>query len=723
MPPEHGKRLCDVRQLSLIPESPAMRLSRAALAFVALTLAVAPGRAGEDLRVLPQAGAKAPSALYSSLLEQAEAAIDRRSQELEKVKTAERARAWQKERRETFLRQLGPFPKREPLAAKVVGNLPGDGYRLEKVIFESRPGHHVTALLYLPDAKPPYPGVLVPCGHSFNGKAADGYQRVSILLAKNGMAALCYDPIGQGERYQAFANALPLGNGYRGGPSSVQQLESIPGRPNFNPVEEHTLMGIGSILVGLNTASYRIWDGIRAIDYLVSRDDIDPKRLGCTGNSGGGTLTAYLMALDDRIACAAPACSLTSFRRLLQTSGPQDAEQNLFAQLALGLDEADYVHLRAPKPTAILAGTRDATFDIAGTWELFREAKRFYARLDHPERVDLVEADEPHGFTKPLRVGAVRWMRRWLLGKQDAITEPELAVRTNEDLRCTPKGQVLLLPKERSVFDLNLERERELATRRAAFWKDSPRPKAVEAVRQIIAARPLAEVPLLKHRLLGTLKREGYDIEKLTLSAADSAPLPALAFVPRKITGAILYLHGGGKQADAGVGGPIEKLAHQGNLVLAVDLPGFGETERRHPRDWGRELFGPNTQEFFLAYLLGKPLVGLWAEDALACGRFLASYRLAGDTRKIHLIAIGPAGVPALHAAALEPIFDSVTLRRTLSSWAGVLRSPAAGRQLPLAVHAALETYDLPDLVRLLGKAVTVVEPVDAEDKPLSPNS
>jgi len=195
-------------------------------------------------------------------------------------------------------------------------------------------------LLYLPEGKSPFPSVLVPCGRSANGKAADTYQRVCILLAKNGMAAFCYDPIGQGER--------------------IQKLDT-DGKPAIREgsTTEHTMAGIGVLLVGRQAASYRIWDGLRALDYLAERPEIDSARLGCTGNSGGGTMTAYLMALDDRIAAAAPSCYIASLERLFAKIGPQDAEQNITGQVAARMDHADYVTMRAPKPTLLCVGTRD----------------------------------------------------------------------------------------------------------------------------------------------------------------------------------------------------------------------------------------------------------------------------------------------------------------------------------------------------------------------------
>lgn len=656
------------------------------------------------------------SMLYAHLQKQAHAALEKRKEVLELVKTPEQVRAYQQRQREFFLKQLGEFPRRTPLNAKIAGTLQGEGYRVEKVIYESEPNHHVTGILYLPASKPPYPGVIIPCGHSHSGKAADAYQRIGILLARNGIAGLCYDPIGQGERYQVFGPGNPAAR-----PNSKKLLAVIPGQPEFDPVEEHTLVGVGSILVGTNTARYRIWDGIRSLDYLASRPDIDARRLGCTGNSGGGTLTSYLMALDERILCAGPACSLTSFRRLIDTNGPQDAEQNIAGQIAFGLDEADLVLMRAPKPTLLLAGTRDVTFDIAGTWDIFREAKRFYARLDAPERMDLVEADAPHGFTVQLRVGAVRWMRRWLLGKDDAITEPDFPVWSLEQLQCTPRGQVMWLEKERSVLDLNRAIEARLADARKEFWKRSSKEEALKKVRDLAGIRKVAQLPLPKHSKVGTLSRKGYRIDKLVLRPEPDILLPALAFVPEKPVGdGVLYLHGEGKQVDASVGGPIEKLVAKGQVVLAVDLRGIGETESRRPRDWSRGLFGPNGQEFFLAYLLGKSLVGLRTEDALVCGRFLADYETTGQPRQVHLVGIGLAGIPALHAMALEPRqFTSLTLRQTLTSWTSVLHTPLPRNQLTSTIHGALRHYDLHDLDRSLERdRIRVEDRRDAAGNP-----
>jgi len=325
----------------------------------------------DDLSCLrDESGSPTAKLIYAKLQQQAYAALDHRKKELEKLDSPKQIDAYQQRLKDFFVQRLGGFPKRTPLNARVMGTLKADGYRIEKIIFESRPHHHVTAVGYLPETGGPHPGVVIACGHSRSGKMSGYNQRYGIALATHGIAALCYDPIGQGER---------------------SQILDAEGQPRHrSTVHEHTLMGIGSILVGRNTASYRIWDGIRAIDYLAGRPDIDGQRIGFTGCSGGGTLTSYVMALDDRVSCAAPSCYITTFRRLIETIGPQDAEQNIYGQIAFGMDHPDYLLMRAPRPTLISATTGDF-FDIHGTWDTFRQAKRLYWRLGHPEHVDLVE--------------------------------------------------------------------------------------------------------------------------------------------------------------------------------------------------------------------------------------------------------------------------------------------------------------------------------------------
>ncbi len=677
---------------------------RTSLLTIALFSFVA-GTQADELQVIPKGvDGVAPQALtHQYLMGLTREALDRSDRNYEELKTSDDLLAHQKRMRDFFFQQLGELPERTPLEPKVVGQLQRDGYRIEKVIYQSQPRHFVTAVLYLPATKPPYPGVLVPCGHTATGKAGETYQRACILLAKNGLAVLCYDPIDQGERFNLFDEQ---------------------GKPCLGGTTGHSMAGVGAILVGRNTATYRIWDGMRSIDYLQSRPEVDADRIGCTGNSGGGTLTSYLMALDPRIKVAAPSCYLTSMRRLMETIGAADAEQDIHAQIAFGMGHADYVLMRAPKPTLMCTATHDF-FDIQGSWDTFRRAKRFYTRMDFAERVDLVETDAKHGFSTQLRVAAVRWMRRWLLNIDDAITEPDFPIATVEELQCSPQGQVMRIDGARNVYDLNAELESKYAPLRKKFWKDTDPKAALAEVRRITGIRPLEKLPEITVKKMGQIDRQGYRIDKLILTSKNGLPLPALAFVPqRPASEAMLYVNGNGKSADAAQGGPFEKLAlNEGGsprVVLAVDLCGLGELG---VSDKSRvaQYVGPNWKDIFLAYMLDRPYLTLRAEQILACARFLAGYESADSRRPVHLVAIGECGPPALHAAALEQeLFASLLLKQSLVSWVDVVRQPLARNQLANVIHGALKVYDLPDLVAVLpSKKVSIRDPQNALGEPI----
>ena len=676
-------------------------------------------QASQTLRVLPERinQVETGKMVRRYLLDQAEKAFLRREAAFEELKTVEQMREHQHRMREFLRAQLGDFPERTPLQARIVDRHERDGYSVERILYQSRPGHYVTALLYLPEGPPPYPGVLIACGHAPSAKSTEMYQRAGVLLAKGGMAALCYDPIGQGERHQILDSQ---------------------GRPRFENGIEHMLVAVSSIPLGLSAATYRIWDGMRGIDYLTSREEIDPDRIGLTGNSGGGLVTTLLMALDERVACAAPSCYVTHVKEMLHTQGPGDSEQQVYGEIAQGLGHADYLMIRAPKPTLICAATRDDMFDISGSWRSLREAKRFYGRMGYPERVDLVEADVVHGFFRPLREGMARWMRRWLLGIDDALREDDSPLLSEDEgtmqefitasgpdysefrpvrlpvVRCSPDGQVQLIPGAVSVFQLNREREMELAVLRRAYWQRTPGDEALEEVRRLAGIRRLDQLPLLTADDAGTLPRPGYTIHKQVLHPEPGIRLPALRFVPDAGSrDVVLYLHGEGKQVDSGPDGPIERLVRDGREVLAVDLRGVGETQPAKGK-WGYgPLFGADWEEFYMAYMLGRSYLGMRAEEILAIARHLASVPESDAARKVHLVGIGEAGPAALHAAALEPaLFTSLELRRSLVSWSNVIRTEAPVNQLVNTVHAALRKYDLPDLLKSLsGMTVTVVEP------------
>ncbi|MBP6508718.1 MAG: acetylxylan esterase [Opitutaceae bacterium] len=658
-----------------------------------------PGAGAEDLTVLPPlVDGLAPTELLEDQLKKlAFAALGQREAAYEQIKTPADVTAWQQRQRASFLAALGGLPERTPLNPRVTGQRDCGAYRLEKILFESQPGFIVSGLLYLPPGDGPHPAVLMPCGHTDIAKAGEVYQKASISLVHAGIAVFCFDPIGQGER---------------------RHYRQPDGKPEFSsPTSEHQLMGISGTPVGNSLARAMIWDGIRALDYLESRKDIRADRLGCTGVSGGGTMTSYLMALDVRIAAAAPACYLTGFRRLLETIGPQDFEQNHFGQITAGLDQSDYVLLCAPRPVLIMAATQDF-FDIHGAWNVFREGKRVYGRLGFPEHVELVEADTKHDLAIEMREASARWFRRWLLGRDDAWREPAFEILPESEILCTPEGDVLRQPGARSFFDLNAAAAEALVAERQRIWQTNPPPAALSKVRELARIRPLAELPPFTSTAGTTLQRGPVRIEKLTLRNAEGTVLPALLFRPAKAsTGLRLYLHGDGKAAEAGPGGILEALAQTGETVLAVDLRGLGEMQKGKRATGFAALQEPNWKTATLAYLLGHSLVGLRTEDILACARFASDKWNEG--RPVHLTGLGEAGIPALHAAALEPqLFADTRLERTLRTWTGVATTPRTRNQQVNTVHGALRFYDLPDLIATLPRNKLVLhEPVDAAEQ------
>ena len=677
------------------------------VARLVFVMAVGAGGTGaKDLAVLggQVAGRPAGTMMYHYLMGQVNQASVRWEARFEKLKTPEQIAAYQKRLRAAFLEALGPFPPRTDLNARVTGTIKRKGYRVEKILFESRPGFHVTAALFLPESAkytPPYPGVLVPCGHAHDAKAYETYQSMGAALALNGMAALVFDPVDQGER---------------------MQLLNDKGKEIMWGTRGHTNLGVGCILVGLNTATYEIWDSMRALDYLQSRPEVAPKRLGCTGNSGGGTQTAQVMALDGRIKAAAPSCYLNALARQVDNS-PGDAEQNIFGQLAWGMEHADYIMMRAPRPVIILAATKDF-FDIRATWRTFRFAKRLYTRMGFSERVDLLENDAGHNYNRLQRQGGVRWLSRWLCGVDAPIVEPDIKLIPVKELQATPRGQVMLVKGARSAYDLNEEYERTLAAGRRKLWADTPRADLLKRIAKLAGIRKLAQLPKPTVEAVGRVSRKDYAVEKIILRPEKGIVLPALHFVPAKVdpkAAPALYVDSRGKAADAAPGGAIEKLLAAGVRVLAVDVRGWGETRQTRGRQLGSAT-GRDWPDYYKAYNLGRSYVGMRAEDILVSARHLAASAGSGAPRRVRLVAIAHAAVPAAHAAALEPdLFESVTLGRSLRSWQDVLRTRQPTEQLQNTVHAALTVYDLTDLAAVIGRKLTIAQPVDGQGRALQP--
>jgi hypothetical protein len=600
----------------------------------------------------------------------------------ERLSSREEYEARRKEMQKALIEAVGGLDiEKTPLNAKVTEKINRDGYRIEKVIFESRPGVYVTGLLFLPDAakyKAPYRGIILTCGHSHEGKGLDGYLRGAVLGAKDGFAVLIYDPISQGERDQ------------------------VPGGLCCSP---HNHYGALAALLGQSTLRQRLWDGIRAIDYLYSRSDIVKDGVGCMGNSGGGTMTSFLMAIDTRIVAAAPSCYLSSLRETVMKNGPQDAEQNVFNQLTFGLNHAGLV-LLGGNAVRIHATFKDF-FPLAGAYSTYAVVSNVALNCAlNSKRYGITDVPGPHGWRESTRVSSIQWMRRWLAGDKNApeINVPDLRkldVGFNiKKVDCglkgkknyvTPKGAVKYLPGFKSIYQY-LKEDFEKA--------NSARPKRDEKELAQIAA---------KRAGIRNLENIGFTVREKPVKAKisccskiirqiyvfdDGNKVPAITFMPKgKINGAVIVVD---DRSDRAIhwNRVVENLK-KGNAIMVADLAGVGETGALKYRFYGNA--SPDEGISLLYYMLGKSIIGVRAEEMIVLADFLKKY----TGKKVEAIPHGRPCISAAHAFAIRrDLFSKVVALIPPKSWTESIRD---SKRVPFAnvVNGALLDYDWVDLLLL----------------------
>jgi len=645
--------------------------------------------AQDDLRVMKSDGEPklVSSMFYDYLTAIALKALDERKNEIAAIKTPLQVKDRQRIIRERMRGTIGPLPERTDMKPQVTGRLERKEYTVEKVLFQSRPGFYVTADLYLParGAKP-YPAVLGAAGHYLEGKAAGEYQRIWISLAKIGVVVLAFDPPGQGERLMYYDKGL-----------GETILEGT--------VVEHTMPGVQCLLSGSNVAGYFIWDEMRAIDYLVSRPEVDPRRIAVTGNSGGGTQTAYIAALDDRVAAAVPNCWLTSWRLLWETIGPQDAEQNMIPFIASRLDHPDYVIAFAPKPYQISASIQDF-FNIIGTRDTYAEARRIYEILGAGDKLSLFEADEDHGYHLEQREAFYSFLGKYFLGQDTPRKEPDLQLERERDLLVTPTGQVATsFPEAQTIGSLNaayahkIMPQTKLPSTMEAF--ESFRDELIGKVRELTKFER-SNIPLnVQNR--GFSRRPGMKIQLITYDSEPGITLPALIFRPESPSESLpLVLYAADRDKSADLNGDIAALVARGHTVLAPDVRGKGETRReKQPREDFYKWFSEDWQIPIMAFQVGRDLVGMRALDLIRAVDVLLGLN-GNRPKEIVAVGKGSAGVPLVHAAALDNRISRVIIERGLVSWKAVVEAKFHRRQLDNVVLGALAAYDLPALAACL---------------------
>lgn len=599
--------------------------------------------------------------------------------------------------RSRIQRCFGKFPEKTPLNARITGKVERDAYTIEKVLFESRPNFLVSANLYVPKGRKfPLPGVVGSCGHSTNGKAAPAYQSFAQGLARMGYVVLIFDPIGQGERLQYGHVAEKI-------------------RPRVG-VGEHLHGGNQQFLVGEFLGSWRAWDGVRALDYLLSRPEVDPEKVGITGNSGGGTMTTWLCGVESRWAMGAASCFVTTFRRNLENELPADTEQCPPGVLALNLDHADFLLAMAPKPVIILAKEKDF-FDVRGATEAYQRLKKVYDLLGKPENIRLFVGPTEHGYSKENREAMYQWFNgvTRVSGQKD---EPELVMEKDETLACSPNGQVAEFGS-RTVFSFTNQKAMVLAQTRKKKEAE-PLAMRMQAVLKLPAATGAVE-----YRILRNLRGRGYPKPVAAVYAVETEPgIQALTYMlsdkahdsrpPMENKKAILYVAHHSADEELRTEPLVKSLIQEHPLAgfYACDVRGIGESR---PDTCGANQFlVPYGSDYFYAVhslMLDRPYLGQKTFDVV---RVLQWLRECGH-QEIHLAGRGWGSLPALFASLLFPGLTGVTLKNTLKSYDELARTECYEWPLSVMLPNVLEHFDLPECHQSLGARLKLIDPLGAK--------
>jgi dienelactone hydrolase len=628
--------------------------------------------------------------LITHFIEQADRYYELRDKEIANLKTKGEWLKRQDRVRAALLEIFGPFPEKTPLNPRITGVLKKDGYRIEKLIYESLPGFFVTGCLFIPETvRGPSPAILNVVGHNQEAFRNELYQIVYLNLVKKGFVVLAIDPIGQGEDVQYYDPKLQL--------SSVGYS-----------VIEHCYFGNQCFLAGVSPGRYFAWDGIRGIDYLQTRPEVDPNRIGVTGFSGGGTVTSYVGALDERVKVSVPCSWSTASRRQTETKGAQDAESIFVQGLARGITFEDLIEVRAPKPTLMTFTTRDEYLSIQGAREAYQEIRKAYRAFGREENVAFVEDDYKHWMTPPIRSAIYAFLMRNLEVPGDPAEE-EVVILPIEELKVTPTGQISTYLHSESVFSINskaagtLLENLEKSRKNVAVHLREVSDKAKRLSGYIAPASDPAEA-----FFNGRYQREGYSVGKYALRGEGNYVIPILLFVPagnNKGLAALVYLHPQGKAAEARPGGGIEKLVRRGYAVAAIDLLGVGETKNTVTRALADDYTG---------VMIGRSTVGIQAGDIVRVVDYLKQLEYV-DPARVGAIGIDEMCLPLIHAAAFESSIRGVILAGSLSSYRsvamnrlyriGLIRNEGGGNVHPYEVDfswgvaGALTGYDLPDLI------------------------
>ena len=585
---------------------------------------------------------------------------------------------WEQRRcplREAMLAALGPAPEKPcPLEAKLLGTLKRTGYRIEKLVFQSRPDVWMTANAYVPEGmKGKGPAVLVVHGHWAGARRDPVVQARCLGLVRLGFFVLAVDAFGAGERY-----TTPAPGTYHGA------------------LYGSTLWPTGHTLLGL-----QVYDNRRAVDYLASRPEVDGTRLGITGASGGGNQTMYAGALDERLKAVVPVCSVGTYQAYLHAAC---CVCEVLPGALRFAAEGDVLGLVAPRALMVVSATRDAfQFSVGEAQKSIAHARPIFKLLGAEEKLRHAVFEAPHAYNQAMREAMYGWMTRWLKGEGTGkpIAEPKHTVETADDLACYPAGTrpktFLLLPAFAARAGRDLLRKFDtLKPKHSEDWESTAIYMRAQLRKQVFGDFPKPPRPAAASGQRTTAG--GIATVPLLLPTEAGLALPVTLRFPAALKGrlpccVLLHLDGA---AEALKHPLAQALLAQQWEVVAPDLRATGSTKPAHDAVAG----APDHNSAEHALWVGRPLLGQWVFDVRCLLDWMATQ--PGFNRDHFAVAgIGQAGVVALCAGGLFD--DRVTSVAAIDPLATYVTDQAylAGTHMGLLAPGILRVGDIPHLAAL----------------------
>lgn len=604
--------------------------------------------------------------------------IRRQAAELHAADTPPATLAEWEPRRAELRRQLqaawGEFPgQRCPLEPRVLGTLQRDGYRVEKVVFQTRPGIWMTANAYVPVSSGKSPAVLVVHGHWRGAKQDPVVQARCLGLVKLGFVVLAVDAFGAGER--GLGKALG---------------------------EYHGEMVAATLLpVGLPLCGLQVYENQRAVDYLLTRPEVDGRQFGITGASGGGNQTMYAGAWDERFSAVVPVCSVGNYQAYL---GAACCMCEVVPGALRFTEEGNVLGLTAPRALMVVNATRDAVqFSVAEARKSLAWAKPIFGLYGQADRLKHAVFESPHDYNQAMRETMYGWMTQHVKGSGDASPIPEPAITTEdpESLRCFPgdtrPADFVTIPQF-AAAEGNRLLQRHAPPQDAPQWQ-SQRAAILEGLNTCLfgGSPPVANQPAV---VQAASAEQG--------GTMTFQPEPGIRLVARQEPfgsavqklAIVLDLDG----AEKALASPLAtRLQSSGWSVLTLDLRATGKLAQ--PNDRIGRAPDHNTAEWSL--WLGRPLLGQWVIDV----RRLLDALQERDRRlpdEILVAGVGPAGVVAICSAAIDLRITRVAASGMLASY--VTREPYQGQRLGLLAPGILrDAGDIPHLAALVAPRPLVI--------------